>query len=638
MLRYCFILSLVLVVALAALFPPEQVESKPFHSEVELLFFKKHLRNPIDSGQYFLTSVRCKGCHGHDPTGLANVTEDGVDINLYDDWETSMMGLSSVDPFWRAKVHHEMLVNPDISDATQTFCTSCHAPMGHYTAKFHNATSYTLTDMLIDSMGLGGVGCNACHSIGINGLGSMFSGNIPYDTTKKLFGPFFNPFQGPMQLYTGLTPEFSEHVSQGEFCSPCHTLITKTVDLSGNYTGSTFVEQATFHEWKNSVYPALNITCQTCHMPEIDDPILIANGFASLQGRTPFNQHQFAGGNAFMINLIKQNKNTLGVSASDVQFDSTLAATYRLLKDHTLDLSLTSTNIAADTAYFTVTLKNKSGHKFPSGYPSRRAVVQFIVVKENGDTLFKSGLFNSLYEVANEDLDVEPHHQTITSDLRSQIYEMVMGDVQMNRTTVLERGAVALKDNRIPPKGFTSTHYSYDTIKVIGTTADPDFNSINNIEGSGTDNVYYRVKLNGYTGKVSVYSRVYYQSVPPRWLQEMFSYSSDFINSFRNMYNAADKTPVLVASDSLIALQTNFLSTVSSTVRIYPNPVTHGWLHVEGKTSVADVELYNSFGQRVEIVAVYKAGLLSIKMPHQSGIYYLRCSSKNGQMFKILRL
>ena len=56
-----------------------------------------------------------------------------MDVNLYDDWETSMMALSAVDPFWKAKVSHEILVNPANSLELQTLCTKCHAPLGHYT-------------------------------------------------------------------------------------------------------------------------------------------------------------------------------------------------------------------------------------------------------------------------------------------------------------------------------------------------------------------------------------------------------------------------------------------------------------------------------------------------------------------------
>ncbi|NBO87088.1 MAG: hypothetical protein EBV00_02875 [Burkholderiaceae bacterium] len=91
--------------------------------------------------------------------------------------------------------------------------------------------------------------CVGCHAIGSLDLGAQFSGQIPYDTNRVLYGPFVNPMVGPMQLYVGMIPTHSEHVSEGRMCSPCHTLITQTTDLNGNATGNHFVEQATFHEW-----------------------------------------------------------------------------------------------------------------------------------------------------------------------------------------------------------------------------------------------------------------------------------------------------------------------------------------------------------------------------------------------------
>ena len=89
------------------------------------------------------------------------------------------------------------------------------------------------------------------------------------------------PFFGPMQLYEGYTPVYSAHMDESRLCSSCHTLITETADLSGNLTGQQFVEQATYHEYQNSSFPANNIKCQTCHMPQLASPVVIANGFIS---------------------------------------------------------------------------------------------------------------------------------------------------------------------------------------------------------------------------------------------------------------------------------------------------------------------------------------------------------------------
>ena len=40
----------------------------------------------------------------------------------------------------------------------------------------------------------------------------------------------------------------------------------------------------------------------------------------------------------------------------------------------------------ADTAFIDLTLTNLAGHKFPSGYPARRAFVEIIVLSAENDT------------------------------------------------------------------------------------------------------------------------------------------------------------------------------------------------------------------------------------------------------------
>ncbi|MBK9636269.1 MAG: hypothetical protein IPO63_00015 [Bacteroidetes bacterium] len=355
-----------------------------------------------------------------------------------------------------------------------------------------------------------------------------------------------------MQLYVGLTPAYSPHISESKTCSPCHTLISNTVDLSGVPTGTTFVEQATYHEYLNSDYPLVEMaTCQTCHMPKIEDPIKIANGYTALPGRTPFNLHTFSGANNFMVQLIKDNKVSLGVSALDSRFDSTLKVNTELLKFQTLDLISQYDSTWNDTAYFSIQLKNKAGHKFPSGYPSRRAVVQFVALKANGDTLFSSGIFDNDFEVQNIATPFESHHEFINSPSQTQIYEMVMGDVNGNKTTVLERASAPLKDNRLPPKGFTTLHW-YDTCAIVGDALnDVDFNKTGGIEGKGHDIIHYHLPLGGYSGNLTVEVKVYYQTLPPAFLDEMKTFSSAEIDTFLSMYANANKTPILIKSDSL---------------------------------------------------------------------------------------
>ena len=391
-------LSLFSFIIAIAMIPVEQ-KVYAFHSPEEIVFFQKnkHMLNamgPLTPDQIFPTASQCSGCHGYDPNQYAGVDAEGNDVNLHDDWEASMMANSAKDPFWRAKVSHEILLHPSASEDIQTKCTSCHAPMGHYNAKYKGFDHYTISDLLQDTIGLDGVSCGTCHQIKNENLGITFSGEINFDTNRVAYGPYENPFAAIMSNFVGVTPLYSDHINDAGICAPCHSLVTETLDENGDKTGQTFVEQATYHEWLNSIYRE-TASCQKCHMPRIDDSVVISANYLFLQGRSPFGLHELVGGNTFMLKLMKDYRLELGIPAKPESFDETIAATFKMLQQQTLDFDLEFEDQVSDTAYFKVSLKNKAGHKFPTGYPSRRAVVQFVVKNEMGDTLFQSGTFES---------------------------------------------------------------------------------------------------------------------------------------------------------------------------------------------------------------------------------------------------
>jgi hypothetical protein len=597
------------------------------------------LRAPIAAGQYFLPSSSCRGCHGYDLAHNSNIDEAGNDVNLVDRWESSMMALSAKDPFWRAKVSQEITVNPAHAGDLQNRCLDCHAPLGAFTSKFHGNAFYTMADLVTDSLGLDGVSCGACHTISPN-AGFTYSGNITFDTSLVEYGPFTAPSVGPMQLYEGFTPTYSPHMDNSKLCSACHTLISQSVDTFGVYTGGFFTEQATYHEYKNSDFPGNNIKCQTCHMPKVLDAIIIANGFAGLTPRTPFNQHVFAGANSFMLALMKTNKSALGINVPDNHFDSTILATKEMLQTKSLNYQLTIESITTDTAFFKVKLENKAGHKFPSGYPSRRAVVQFVVIDGIGDTIFKSGIFNNQQRVIGENPNYEPHHTVINQSNVSQIYELVPGDVNGNFTSILERAAILLKDNRIPPVGFTSASASYDTVKSSADAEnDPDFNKVSSVEGSGIDYLHFAVPLAGAVGNISVKTKVYYQSVPPKWVDNLFTFTTPEVNTFKPMYMAANQSPVLIASDSLnnILLATGMGSISQSNINVWPTLSVDGKVSVSSEygISIKSIEVFNSEGKLVsELANLGYQSTITLYLPQVSGIYYLRILSNSKIVYR----
>lgn len=500
---------------------------------------------PTSTNALFAGSGVCQTCHN------SMVNLQGVPIGIVNDWRSTMMANSAKDPLWQAKVSHEGLVNPAHKIVLEDVCTKCHAPAGNVNAHHMGQNYYSMAEMNNDPLARDGVQCTVCHQIPASSMGN-FSGSFLTGTNKTIWGPFANPVANPMIFNTGYTPVYGQHINDSRLCGSCHTLITHSVDLNGNLTGEDFVEQAIYHEWKNSAFPAQNVSCQTCHVPRIDDPVKISSLPPWLQPRSPFAMHQLAGANVFMDKLLRDNGSEIGVTATTIQFDSTISRSTRMLQQQTLDMTVAEINRTNDTLYVDLSLKNKAGHKFPGGFPSRRAFVEVIATKENGDTIFHSGKTDGNFNLINENSDYEPHHNIISSESQVQIYEMVMGDINGNVTTVLERAYQHLKDNRLLPVGFKTTHQSYDTTRIVGAAAtDPDFNKTKFTQGTGIDKIHYHIPLTQYYGSVSITAKVLYQTVNDKWLNEMFSFSSDAINTFRSYYNEADKSPVLVASQTL---------------------------------------------------------------------------------------
>lgn len=639
----------ILVVSCILLFSmiPIRQNVTEYHSEAEYNFYKTHMMfaPPIDSSIIFPTSGNCDGCHGFDPQGNGMVDSYGNDVNVTDDWQTSMMANSAKDPFWRAKVSHEILVNPNHSLDLQTKCTSCHAPQGHFTAILRGAEHYTIDEMLADTTAMDGVSCAACHIKSAENLGKEFSGEATYDTSRVIYGPYEMPFAPPMTDFVGFKPEFSEHINDAGICASCHTLLTNSVDLAGNYTGEQFVEQATYHEWINSAYDdngSNPTTCQGCHMPRLEDQIVISANYIFLQGRAPYGLHDLVGSNTTMLKLMKENKEALNIEAQDEHFDETIAKTLVMLQQNSISTDLEMADLDQDSAYFDFKITNRAGHKFPSGYPARRAYVEFVATTDLGDTLFQSGVLQSDYEVAGQTEDTEPHFNTITSEDQVQIYELVLGDVNGDFTTVLERAHVGLKDNRLPPLGFSTNHPSYDTTLIIGNAlTDPDFNYENSTEGSGADIIHYHFPLNGYTGLVNISAKVFYQALPPKWMAPMFAENTPEIDSFRVMYENADLSPVLIATETMDSIFVQGVGTKNiveaNWLKVFPNPTSDGWISITKPENVEilSINLYDFTGRLLQQI---RNDFTQVQLPSNGELFLIEIETERGRVIrKVLR-
>jgi hypothetical protein len=584
----------------------------------------------------FATTGACVNCHGSDPESIASTTQEGEDVNVVDDWRASMMANSARDPYWRAKMRQEMAAAPQHADETGHFCTQCHAPLGRHAHELAGLDLYTFDYMLSDTAGLDGISCVACHQQSTENLGNNHSGDLHFTTEPIAYGPFESPLASPMQLFSGYTPVHSDHISDAGICAGCHTLITQTTDLEGNYTGATFVEQATYHEWLNSIYgeDELNISCQSCHMPSLGmkQPIILAAGYDT-PPRAPFSRHTFTGANAFMMGIMRDYRDTLQINATEEDYNAAIDATLNMLQQQSLALQANLVEHDNDSIKVELVLENLAGHKFPSGYPARRLFVQVTATALNsGEILFASGDFDNIGYLTQEDAIFEPHYDIIRNQNQVQIYEMVMSDVNGNPTTLLEQGAGYLKDNRLVPQGFSTSHAVYDTTQIAGEVLnDLNFNrdELGN-EGTGIDRLRYHIPINGYQGAVQVDVNVWYQAVPPKWTEELFLVDDPLVAHFAEMYNAADKTPVLVRSTSLT--NTNVGVENAASARMNLSVSMQGFVRLNS-ISGGQVMVFGLNGRMVAQHTV-SPGNHQLQLNVPNGVYLVVFAGEDGKRIK----
>jgi hypothetical protein len=199
-----------------------------------------------------------------------------------------------------------------------------------------------------------------------------------------------------------------------------------------------------------------------------------------------------------------------------------------------------------------VIAQNLTGHKLPTGYPSRRAWLHVVVLDRNGGVLFESGAIEATGAINGNDNDrdgmqVEPHYTRITSADQVQIYESVMGDAMKRPTTGLLGGVRFLKDNRLLPGGFDKATAGPD-IRVVGdAAADDNFSA-------GTDRVRYVVNAGATEGPFQVDVELRFQPVGYRWAQNLTQYDASETKQFVRYYDSLAPASSEVLSRSTVRI------------------------------------------------------------------------------------
>jgi len=390
----------------------------------------------------------------------------------------------------------------------------------------------------------------------------------------------------PMDNATGAKPKHNEYVQSSRMCGSCHTIDLPVVDKNKpiqpiNPSTPHSIEQATYLEWLNSAYqnefgkPGKNAqSCQDCHMPRklvneqlganvdpVQTRIAIVedDSYPAAEHRAPtddirvrfrqtgFARHELLGMNAFLLEMFKQFNDVLGVRKSDYMtgtsdnLEHTQSNLFEQARNRTANVAA-DVSVKDGTVTANVTVTNLTGHRLPSGVGFRRAWIELLVL-ENRDgrerVVWSSGRTNSVGVIVDGEgrpLETEfltngpyqKHYEVITTDDQVQIYEELTKDTDGNFTTSFIRRDSDVKDNRLLPLGWTKEgpdpslngRYLHATYPHGNAKDDPDYKN-----GKGTDRVQYRIALPPDVDpqNVSVRASLYYQNVPPYYLQQRFT-------------------------------------------------------------------------------------------------------------------
>lgn len=275
-----------------------------------------------------------------------------------------------------------------------------------------------------------------------------------------------------------------------------------------------------------------------------------------------FRRHELVGLNGFLLNMFSSYmmpgfgsdsgnfyNYILGVRKADYMSnltDDLPNAIGNMVQQAQTTTASISTNIvkaAGQQLIADVTVQNQTGHRFPSGVGFRRAFIQFQALDQTGKAIWTSGATDShgvILGPGGKPLPTEfflpgpdgkqqyqDHHDVqhpITSETQVQIYEELNTDADGKITTSFIRRDEDLKDNRLLPQGWREDApipqpYLHATYPVGRAMADPIYHN-----GLGQSIVRYQIQLPAGVdaSKVVVRATLYYQTIPPYYLQQRY--------------------------------------------------------------------------------------------------------------------
>ena len=402
--------------------------------------------------------------------------------------------------------------------------------------------------------------CGSCHTV-----------ILPVLTPGKPYTPGENVFTNPNQKTEheqNTYLEWRNSIYQDEFpktmnpqtaqsCQQCH--------MPGQYPSKTGAQvKFKIASIEDETFPAVEFR-------ERDEEIhLRVRGGGGAGDEGTYSRHTLVGLNLFVMEMFNQFPGPLGISNVDYGgnpfpfFDPmatygnpvpsmvlTKKAALQMARHETAQVEITSLKRTQKGLSAQVKVTNLAGHRFPSGVSFRRAFIEFRVnvggkpywvsgaTNEKGvigiwkGTQFTPLITESFAKSKNPEEHFQPHYDVIDKEDQVQIYEELVKDADDNFTTSFLSLAKPVKDNRMMPQGWRENGPDAEHTAPHGV---PRASNPGYFDGSGTDTVTYEVPLDArITAPVTVSATIYYQTIPPYYLEQRYANAPDgpFTNSLR---------------------------------------------------------------------------------------------------------
>lgn len=415
-----------------------------------------------------LDAYNCSNCHGY----------FNVDTEPFTPWAASLMGQAARDPVFLACLN---VAEQDAAFAGD-LCLRCHAPNGWLAGRSEPTDGSALT-----GVDLQGVSCHTCHRIVNPQHRDGLDPAVDIDILAALTDPpasshngsyVIDPLdrrRGPFNITVNPHPWLkSPYHLDSELCATCHDVSNPafTRQPDGSYmlndldaphpTQNRYDEfpvERTFSEWSMSDFALGPIemggrfggnqsavsSCQDCHMPK-------TTGQACFFGdeRTDLPRHFFNGGNTWVLRAVRNLYSDSDTALDDQSVADSIDRAIGMLE------AASDMELSRDDGGLHVRIINQTGHKLPSGYPEgRRMWLHVEFFNPSGDVVAERGAYD-------EDSALLSTDDTV-------VYEAKLG---MSADVAAAAGLPAgesfhfvlnnlyVKDNRIPPRGFTNANFA----------------------------------------------------------------------------------------------------------------------------------------------------------------------------------